>query len=248
MKTMRTNDELRMVVFDVAGTTVFDDDHVAHALLGALDDLGVRAEADEVARVMGLSKPLALTELCRARVADDELDGVVKTAHARFVTRMIEHYETSPSVRPIEGTETTFHALREEGIAVVLDTGFSRPILDAILYRLGWTEGVVDATVTSDEVPAGRPHPFMIQRALGLLGLPSYARIMKVGDTVSDIQEGLAADAAFVVGVLSGPGSRESLVGAGATHVLQDVSLIPRLVFGAPSHRPQLLRDRLFGA
>jgi phosphoglycolate phosphatase-like HAD superfamily hydrolase len=71
---------------------------------------------------------------------------------------------------------------------------------------------------------------------------------MKVGDTVSDIQEGLAADAAFVVGVLSGTGSRESLVGAGATHVLQDVSLIPRLVFGAPSHRPQLLRDRLFGA
>jgi phosphonatase-like hydrolase len=244
---MRANDELSMVVFDVAGTTVFDDDNVAEAFLGALTDLGVSAEAHEVVRVMGLSKPLALTELCRGRVAEAEIEEVVRAAHERFVSRMIEHYETSPTVRPIEGAETTFHALREEGIAVVLDTGFSRPILDAVLHRLGWLDDVVDATVASDEVPAGRPHPFMIQRALGLLGLPTDARIMKVGDTVSDIQEGIAAGAALVVGVLSGTGSREALTTAGATHVIEDVSLVPRLVFGAPSYRPpQLLRDRLF--
>lgn len=244
---MRANDELSMVVFDVAGTTVFDDDNVAEALLGALRDLGVRAEPQEVVGVMGLSKPVALTKLCRRRVSEGELEDLVYAAHARFVARMIEHYETSPTVRPIGGAETTFHALREEGIAVVLDTGFSRPILDTLLHRLGWLDGVVDATVASDEVPAGRPHPFMIQRALGLLGLPADARIMKVGDTVSDVQEGLAANAALVVGVLSGTGSREALRGAGTTHVVEDVSIVPRLVFGAPSYRPPLLRDRLFG-
>jgi phosphonatase-like hydrolase len=245
---MRANEELRMVVFDVAGTTVFDDDNVAEAFLGALRDLGVHAQPEEAVRVMGLSKPLALTELCRGRVSEGELEDVVRAAHARFVARMIEHYETSPTVRPIEGAETTFHALREEGIAVTLDTGFSRPILDTILHRLGWFDGVVDVTVASDEVPAGRPHPFMIQRALGLLGLPADARLMKVGDTVSDVQEGIAAGAALVVGVLSGTGSREALTGAGATHVIADVSFVPRLVFGTPSHRPRLLRDRLFAS
>ena len=39
---------------------------------------------------------------------------------------------------------------------MALDTGFSRPIVDAILARLDWTAGLLlDATVTSDEVPRG---------------------------------------------------------------------------------------------
>jgi len=39
---MRANEELRMVVFDVAGTTVFDDDNVAEDQLDDGDDTALR--------------------------------------------------------------------------------------------------------------------------------------------------------------------------------------------------------------
>jgi phosphoglycolate phosphatase-like HAD superfamily hydrolase len=121
--------------------------------------------------------------------------------------------------------------------------------MDAILLRLGWHEEVLDFTVTSDEVEAGRPHAHMIQRAMTAMKVDDPARVMKVGDTAADMREGVAARAGSVVGVLSGTGTRAELEEAGATHVIDDVSRLPRLVFGS-LRRPltALLGHRTFGA
>jgi phosphonatase-like hydrolase len=238
---------LELVVFDVAGTTVVDDDNVADALREALLDVGVETGRDACVSVMGLAKPAALRALCADRVESHDLARVVASAHGCFVERMIHHYSTSAGVRAIDGAEATFEALREEGIAVALDTGFSRPVLDAILLRLGWYDDVVDFTVTSDEVEAGRPHPFMIRRAMSLAGVSTVKNVMKVGDTVADMREGVEARVGTIVGVLSGSGQRDELLAAGATAILADVATLPRLIFGTPKAAPMLLRDRLFG-
>ncbi len=240
---------LELAVFDVAGTTVVDDDRVAENLCLALADVGVHAARADGARVMGLSKPVALEVLCKGQVDPAVLGEVVDAAHRVFVERMVHHYLTAPGVRPVPGTETTFHVLREEGVAVALDTGFSRRILNAILLRLGWFEDVVDCTVASDEVEGGRPHSFMIERAMLLTGVRSARRVLKVGDTAADMEEGKNAGAALVVGVLSGTGSRAGLERAGADHVIADVSLLPQLIFGSPPREQgSLLCDRPFGA
>lgn len=240
---------LELAVFDVAGTTVVDDDGVAENLCLALADVGVVATRADAARVMGLSKPIALELLCRGRVEPGTVSDVVAAAHRIFTERMVHHYLTAPGVRPVAGTETVFHVLREEGVAVALDTGFSRRILNAILLRLGWYEDVVDCTVTSDEVEAGRPQPLMLQRAMLLTGVGSARRVLKVGDTAADMEEGVNAGAALVVGVLSGTGSRASLERAGAHHVIADVSLLPQLVFGRPRREQEPPpHDPLFGA
>jgi len=241
--------QVELVVFDVAGTTVVDDDHVARALRSSLADVGVTVSERACARVMGLAKPVALEALAAGQVEAHALAGVVLEGHRIFVERMIHHYLASPGVRAVPGAETTFQSLREEGIAIALDTGFSRPILDAILLRLGWHEEVIDISVASDEVEAGRPHPFMIRRAMSAVQVTSAARVIKVGDTPADMREGVAAGAGSVVGVLSGTGTRDDLSEAGATHILADVSALPRLVFGTPRRSPSvLLRDRLFSA
>jgi phosphonatase-like hydrolase len=226
--------QVELVVFDVAGTTVVDDDYVALGLRDALRSEGVSIALGECAGVMGLPKPIALLALASGKVPADALAEVVRRSHAAFVSHMVEHYRSSPSVRAMPGAESTFRSLRAHGARIALDTGFSRPILDAILERLGWQSGVVDVTVASDEVEAGRPHPFMIQRAMTLLGVTATATVVKVGDTVADMREGLAARAGAVVGVLSGTGTRAELELAGATEVIPDLTALPRLLYGGP--------------
>ncbi len=230
--------QVDLVVFDVAGTTVVDENNVAATLRLALLAVGCSVREDACARVMGLPKPVALEALAEGLVPSDELPALVARAHDVFVERMVHHYLSSPAVRPVRGAETTFQVLRDEGIAVALDTGFSRPIMDAILMRLAWYDDVVDFTVTSDEVQAGRPHPHMIHRAMAAASVALPARVMKVGDTPADMREGVAARAGFVVGVLSGTGSRAELEETGATHIIEDVSQLPRLVFGAMHGSP----------
>ncbi len=54
---------IELVVFDIAGTTVRDDDSVNRCLRAALEAAGIRRTAAAVNRVMGLPKPEAIAIL-----------------------------------------------------------------------------------------------------------------------------------------------------------------------------------------
>ncbi len=235
---------VELVVFDVAGTTVIDDDHVANGLRQALLDVGVVTDLEACARVMGLAKPVAIRALARGKVPEDSLAEAVVRAHTAFTEKMVDHYRSSRAVRAMPGAEEAFQALRDEGVLVALDTGFSRRILEAVLERLGWTDEVIDLSVASDEVEAGRPHPFMIRRAMALVGIDIPEVVMKVGDTVADMGEGVSAHAGAIVGVLSGTGKRDELERAGATHIVADVGAVPSLVLATRRGRSSPARRR----
>ena len=51
---------IQLVVFDMAGTTVLDNDAVHKALIAALAEFGYEASRDEANKVMGIAKPLAI--------------------------------------------------------------------------------------------------------------------------------------------------------------------------------------------
>lgn len=215
-----------LVVFDVAGTTVHDAGNVAAALSAAVRERGIDVGIDEVEQVMGLAKPVALRKLLGGSVDDQELQAAFRS----FRHHMLEHYLRSPSVRPVDGVEATFFALREMGVKIALDTGFDRKILDAILLRLGWFDAV-DFTVASDEVAAGRPAPDMIRRAMAATGVNDPQRVAKVGDTPIDMYEGHNAGCVEVIGVLTGTGSAEELESAGAHQVISSVTMLPTVLF-----------------
>ena len=72
-------------------------------------------------------------------------------------------------------------------------TGYTRALLDVVIppaAKLGYAP---DASVTPDEVGGGRPKPFMCYRNAILLGVFPLWRCVKIGDTPSDIAEGLNA-------------------------------------------------------
>lgn len=221
---------IELVVFDMAGTTINDDDGVNRCVRAALAQVGVSPTRDAVNLVMGIPKPVAIERLLERY---DRLDLVpqVEAIHADFVRRMIAFYQTDPSVVEIAGSSDVFRRLRAAGIKVALDTGFSREIVDVVLKRLGWSSGgLVDATVTSDEVERGRPHPDLVFKAMRDLGVGDAKRVAKVGDTPSDLQEGSAAGCGLVIGVTGGSHTAEQLEAFPHTHLIASVAQLPALL------------------
>ena len=223
---------IRLVVFDLAGTTVHDGDAVAACFRGALAGVGVEAEMAAVNAVMGLPKPEAIRRLLLAANGASG-DGDVNAIHDDFVRRMQQHYSTAPDVREIAGASDAFAVLRRAGVKVALNSGFSREVVTTLLDRLGWhTPQVIDATITSDEVPRGRPHPDMIRALMARLGIEDAGTVAKVGDTKADVQEGHNAGCGMIVGVTSGAGRREELLCCPGVRVVESVADVPRLVLG----------------
>jgi phosphonatase-like hydrolase len=227
---------IELVVFDLAGTTVYDGDAVNASFRAALAARGVEADPATVSGVMGLPKPEAirilLEEVGRPRgvLPSAETIGAI---HEDFTGRMRQFYAADPAVREIPGAAAAFAALRRAGVKVALNTGFFRPIAEVLLARLGWRDpAVIDADVTSDEVPRGRPHPDMIRHLMARLGVGDARRVAKVGDTRADLEEGTNAGCGLVIGVTTGSFSREQLRACPHTHVLNSVAEVPALLLG----------------
>jgi 2-aminoethylphosphonate-pyruvate transaminase len=217
-----------LVVFDVAGTTVFDGDAVHSCLERAVARAGVTTTRDAVNAVMGMPKPLAIASLVASYRGTGPSDAEVSAIYAEFERLMLDHYRLAVSVREVEGAVKVFQALRARGIKIALDTGFHRRILDAILRRLEWDSRLLDATVASDEVDHGRPDPDMVWRAMELTGVGERARVAKVGDTPADLRQGDRAGCALVVGVTSGSHTEDELARHPHTHLIASLAeLLP---------------------
>ncbi|HEV3062070.1 MAG TPA: HAD hydrolase-like protein [Vicinamibacterales bacterium] len=223
----------RLAVFDVAGTTVLDGDAVAECLLAVVVKR-VPVSMEEVLEVMGLPKPVAIRRLLSQPGINQggDLDAAVHEAHETFRGAMIERYRHGP-IAPAEGAERVFATLRRAGVRVALDTGFSRDILQTILDRLGWSNGVIDFSIASDEVANGRPQPDLIYRAMSMANVRDSSRVAKIGDTPTDMEQGLAARCGSVVGVTYGTHTMEQLSRPGVQTIDRLTDLLPLLGLGA---------------
>src|SRR6266852_4511170 len=108
--------KIDLVVFDMAGTTVHDEDSVNRCLRAALAAAGLTVSAAAVNEVMGQPKPEALRLLIQRSTLRDALESRVGAIHSDFVARMVHFYQTDPSVREIPGTGATFARLGQAGV------------------------------------------------------------------------------------------------------------------------------------
>ena len=217
--------ELDLVVFDLAGTTVEDRGQVPDAFTAAFAQHGIAVSAEQVKSVRGTSKREAVLRLIPAGPEQEQRAAAV---YASFRAQLAERYARE-GVQPIAGTRQVFRLLREQGVRIALNTGFDRDTTGLVLAALGWAEGAVDAVVCGDDVPRGRPAPFLIFRAMEATGVSSVHRIANVGDTASDLQAGYNAGVRWNIGVLSGAHERATLESAPHTHLLSSVADLPNL-------------------
>jgi phosphonatase-like hydrolase len=145
-------------------------------------------------------------------------------------------YENDQTVEENEGVSETFRQLKAAGIKVFVDTGFDRPIVDALLLRMAWEKNkLIDGSVTSDEVAHGRPHPDLIFRAMELAGVSDVKRVAKVGDTASDLAEGNAAGCGLVIGITTGAFTQEQLLMTPHTHLISQIPEVLDIINSHPS-------------
>ncbi|MFJ2219495.1 phosphonatase-like hydrolase [Streptomyces anulatus] len=225
-----TRDPFRLVVLDMAGTTVADGGLVEQAFSAAAQRLGVRPGSDEHARqlayvraTMGESK----ISVFRHLFGDEDRAQRANTAFEEAYGELVD----AGRVAPVPGAREAVERLASEGRTVVLTTGFARPTQDAILAALGWQDLVPLTLCPADAGGRGRPFPDMVLAAFLRTGaVDDVRRTAVAGDTSYDMLSGVRSGAGIVAGVLTGAHDKDRLTRHGATHVLGSVAELPDLI------------------
>jgi phosphonatase-like hydrolase len=216
---------IQLVIFDMAGTTVKDENEVQACFFTAAEQTGLTADADRVNAMMGWAKKRVFQTLWQEQLGETHPDYAerVETSYAKFRAALEQHYRTQP-VHPTDGCLELFDWLRSQSIAIGLNTGFYREVTDIILSRLGWNQGldsdyvgsndsIVQVSVTPSEIyhQEGRPAPYMIQKAMYKLGIKDPQTVVTIGDTPSDLEAGINAHCLMSLGVTNGTHTRSQL-------------------------------------
>ena len=200
---------IRLVILDWAGTAV---DHGSRAPLTAFARAfaarGVEVTPEEARGPMGLGKKDHLRALLqlpavarrwRERHGSDATEADLDELYRRFMPAQLEVIDEFAGVVP--GLLDCVGVLRGRGLAVGATTGYFREAAERV-YRRAADQGYrPDYCVCAEEVPAGRPAPWMVFRIMEALSVFPPSAVVKVGDTVPDIGEGLSAGA-WSVGVV----------------------------------------------
>ena len=210
------SDNVSLVVFDMAGTTMVDNGEIENCFYNACLKNGLEVTRSQINAMMGWSKIVVFQTFWKEKLGEDhpDLEQKVQESYDLFRALLEDHYRTTEQ-KPTVGALETIEWLREHGVKVVLTTGFYREVTDIILEKLGWDKGldaerisigdsIIDMSITSDEVEKGRPEPFMIQKAMTQFGVIDSKRVIKVGDTPVDLAAGRNADCLFSLAVTNG--------------------------------------------
>ncbi len=195
---MHCDQKVHAIILDWAGTAV---DHGCMGPVAVFVEVfkkrGVDVTMDEARAPMGLQKKDHVRAMCA-------MEGVAarwQAAHGSAPTEAdvdAMYLDTEPMMvactkdhaQMIPGVVDTIAALRERGLKVGSTTGYTAPMMEELVPRAKAQGYEPDAIVCPDDAPAGRPAPWMCFEAAKCLGVYPMHAIIKIGDTVSDIDEG----------------------------------------------------------
>ena len=215
---------IELLVLDMAGTTVDEDTVVYKTVRAAINAAGHQFSQQQVqAAGAGKEKSQAIRDVM-ALGGNVPADEEVATIFADFKLRLAAAYE-SLDVREQPGASEVFAKLRQQGVKVVLNTGYDRATAEQLIAKIGWVVGQdIDGLVTASDVGNGRPAPDMIHLAMQQTSIASGENVAKIGDSAIDIEEGKNAGCGMTLGVTTGAQTREQLTAAGPTHIVDSLA------------------------
>jgi phosphonatase-like hydrolase len=113
----------------------------------------------------------------------------------------------------------------------VLNTGYTRETAQSLVDKLGWEKGKeFDLMVTATDVDKSRPSPDMIFFAMKQFDITDASTVVKVGDSIIDVEEGRNAGCGLNIGVTTGAHTYEQLQSANPEHIINNLmELLPLL-------------------
>lgn len=253
--------KIEAVIFDWAGTTVdYGCFAPVQAFISAFEKYGITPTFEEVRKPMGMLKRDHIkTMLYMERINDEWL-----RIHGREVTEadIDQVYDSSESAimeildgfaEPKPYVLDVIKTLRDWGIKIGSTTGYTDEMMAIVVPQAKAAGYEPDCWFSPNAVNnMGRPYPYMVFENLKKLQVTSVKNAIKVGDTVSDIKEGLAAGM-ISVGVIEGSSvmglteaeydalsttekeqacekTRKVFEEAGADYILLNMSELPELI------------------
>jgi phosphonoacetaldehyde hydrolase len=200
---------IKAAILDWAGTTVDFGSCAPVAVIRELfAEYGIELTNREARAHMGLPKRNHIRAILNdprveaawiARTSRSSEEGDVDRLYAAFEPRQIERACEFSNVIP--GIPEVIAQMRERGLRIGSTTGYTRGMLEPIMATAAQQGYRPNESVTPDEAGGGRPAPWMCFQNLIRLNVFPPAACVKIGDTPSDIAEGLNAGM-WTVGVI----------------------------------------------
>ncbi|HEV8574973.1 MAG TPA: phosphonoacetaldehyde hydrolase [Dehalococcoidia bacterium] len=118
---------------------------------------------------------------------EDDIDSMYR----EFIPLQIESLPRFADLIP--GTTEAVAEFRKRGLKIGTTTGYNAEMMRVLAAEASRRGFEPDCIVSSDMVPEGRPAPWMALKAAALMRVYPMSAIVKVGDTIPDILEGLNA-------------------------------------------------------
>ena len=222
--------KIKMVVFDMAGTTVDEDNVVYKTLQEAIVKHSIAVTLDEVLSYgAGKEKLQAIMDILDQtnHPASPER---VKEIYNYFINQLSVNYKTL-EIKALPNVERVFKELIERNIKVVLNTGYNRETAESLIDKLGWKSSVdFDLLVTASDVKQNRPQPDMILFAMEELNISDPSSVIKIGDSAIDILEGKNAGCCLNIGITTGAQTREQLLEANPDFIINNIYSIIEII------------------
>lgn len=204
--------KVEAVIFDWAGTTVdFGCFAPVQAFIQAFEEFGITPTVEEVRKPMGMLKRDHIkTMMNMDRIheewikiqgkdfTEEDIDRVYEASEAGILKILKEFSKPKPYVLAVIKT------LRDMGIKIGSTTGYTDEMMDIVVPKAAENGYAPDCWFSPNATEnMGRPYPYMIFKNLQTLKVSDVKNVVKVGDTISDIAEGIAAGV-ITVGVVEG--------------------------------------------
>jgi len=193
--------KLKAVIFDWAGTTV---DYGCFAPTGVFIEVfrqkGIEITMNEARGPMGMHKRdhiRVISQYPRVAAAWQEKHGCgctmedIEDMFSNFIPLQLTVIGKHSAIIP--ELPEALKVIRSMNMKIGSTTGYNNEMMEILTAAAAKQGYVADSVVCASEVPAGRPAPWMAFKNAENLGIYPMQAIVKIGDTIADIEEGTNA-------------------------------------------------------
>lgn len=216
--------KIHAILFDVIGTTVLENDPevINRCFLNAFEQNSIAITKQEILTVRGKDKYEAIQQLLQRGGYSQTLTEGIFEAFKANVTGEISHFTEHPSFQIVHDH------FRAKRVKVGTGSGLPASVFEILFEHLNWSRHRFDYSSVFERFSSGRPDPVMIRDMSAQLNVP-VQNILKVGDTVADVQEGKNANS-LTAAVASGTQKPELLLAASPDYIFNSLDDIMSII------------------
>lgn len=191
---------IKGIILDWAGTTIdYGSLTPIYAIRSAFKQFDIVLETEIIRKYMGLHKLIHIQSMLNEEIVKNQWEdqtnmSLTELSEDIFSKLLITtNEEALKRSNPIAGVVDFMYTMRDKGIIFGSTTGYTREMMNIIVPIVTELGVSFDSIVTPDEVPAGRPFPWMVYKNAIAMNTFPFWQMIKIGDTIADIQEGINA-------------------------------------------------------